>query len=207
MSGILLTTVSKGDSFILLNGFHTRMLNVFFVNYTFLGDGIFAIVLCVLLFAIKQRRLAVLVLIAFLSSGLVTQMLKNIIYAPRPRIYFEASRHLFYLDKFGRSGGGASSFPSGHTTSAFAIATILSIFFKKRLLSAGLFAAAILVGYSRIYLAQHFPVDVLAGAFIGILFATISYVLVNYNTRIRFPGRFKQRAQEWGNQYPGASVS
>jgi undecaprenyl-diphosphatase len=198
--------VSKAESFISLNSFHSFSLNVFFVNYTFFGDGIFAICLCVFLFYRKQQKLALLILAAYLSSGLVTQILKNCIYAPRPRIYFEASQYLYRLDNFGNSGGGSSSFPSGHTTSAFALATVLAVHFKNKFTGIILFIAAALVGYSRVYLAQHFPVDVLVGAFIGISFATLSIVLMNSKLRIRLPKIIKRQVPEWDNQLPHTAI-
>lgn len=192
LSGLALSTVSKAESFISLNHFRSVFLNGFFVNYTFLGDGIFAIGLCIFLYYRKQKKLAVTILIAFLSSGLFTQLLKNVIYAPRPRIYFEASQYLFRLDSFGNSGGGSSSFPSGHTTSAFALATVLAVHFKKNYPAILLLCAAALVGYSRIYLAQHFPVDVVVGAFIGTAFATVTIVLSKSNIKIRLPRRVQR---------------
>jgi len=200
ISVLLLLNVSKAESFISLNNFHSFGLNVFFVNYTFFGDGIFALGLCAFLVYRKQKKLALLILVAYLSSGLVTQVLKNLIYAPRPRIYFEASQYLFHLDNFGNSGGGSSSFPSGHTTSAFALATVLAVHFRKKYLSIILFIAAALVGYSRIYLAQHFPLDVVVGAAIGITFATLSIVVLNSTIRIRLPKRSGRTASQWDNQ-------
>jgi membrane-associated phospholipid phosphatase len=204
--GLILLTISKAESFISLNSFHSFSLNVFFVNYTFLGDGIFAIGLCAFLFYRRQKKLALLILAAYVSSGLVTQVLKNCIYAPRPRIFFEASQYLYHLDNFGNSGGGSSSFPSGHTTSAFALATVLAVHFKNKLTGIILFIAAALVGYSRVYLAQHFPIDVLFGAFIGICFATISIVLMNSKLSIRLPKIIKRKVPEWDNQLPHTAI-
>lgn len=61
---------------------------------------------------------------------------------------------------------GSSSFPSGHTASAFAFATAAGHMSPG--LSAPLRAAATLVGYSRVHTGVHFPADVLAGAFLGV---------------------------------------
>lgn len=60
----------------------------------------------------------------------------------------------------------SSSFPSGHTASAFAFATAAGHVSPG--LSAPLRAAATLVGYSRVHTGVHFPADVLAGAFLGV---------------------------------------
>ncbi|WPU91381.1 phosphatase PAP2 family protein [Mucilaginibacter sabulilitoris] len=59
------------------------------------------------------------------------------------------------------------SFPSGHTSLAFATATTLSLQYKKWYVTVPAFAWASSVGYSRMYLGKHYPSDVLAGAVVG----------------------------------------
>ena len=68
------------------------------------------------------------------------------------------------------------SFPSGHTGAAFAAASAL-FFCKNRLWIAAL-VLAILIAFSRLYLYVHYPTDVLAGAFLGILSGWLGYTLV-----------------------------
>jgi membrane-associated phospholipid phosphatase len=62
---------------------------------------------------------------------------------------------------------GPCSFPSGHTTAAFATATSLSLAFPKWYVVAPSFVWAAAVAYSRMHLGVHFPSDVLAGILIG----------------------------------------
>jgi membrane-associated phospholipid phosphatase len=71
---------------------------------------------------------------------------------------------------------GFASFPSGHSTTIFALATLLCIFAKDWRLKIVCLLCAVLVGYSRLYLGQHFLGDVLMGSCIGIVTA----VLVNW---------------------------
>jgi membrane-associated phospholipid phosphatase len=79
-----------------------------------------------------------------------------------------------YLDK--QADAGSYSFPSGHTSSAFAFATSVSLAFPKWYVIAPAFVYASAAGYSRMHLGVHYPSDVLAGAIVG----TGSALLSNY---------------------------
>lgn len=72
---------------------------------------------------------------------------------------------------------GPYSFPSGHTGSAFALATSVSLCFPKWYVIAPAAVWAVSVGYSRMYLGVHYPSDVIAGAFIGTGCALLTYQL------------------------------
>jgi membrane-associated phospholipid phosphatase len=73
------------------------------------------------------------------------------------------------------TSGGSPSFPSGHTSAAFATATSLSLAFPKWYVIAPSYVYASAVGYSRMHLGVHYPSDVLAGAVIGAGSAYLSY--------------------------------
>ena len=177
---LMLLIIGKSGCFISLNAYHPFSLNVFFINYTFFGDGIFACCLILALyFYFKQRRQAATLLFSFLLSGLVTQFLKNYFNSPRPKLYFEAGQYLHFVD--GVTLASHTSFPSGHTTTAFAIVTVMVLSGCKRNRQVQLLLAAAMVGYSRIYLAQHFLLDIIAGAIIGTSSAVISfYLAINF---------------------------
>ena len=96
----------------------------------------------------------------FLVSSFITTALKYIVKRDRPfKTYPEIEKLTL---------GGSYSFPSGHTSDAFATATSLSIAFPKWYIIAPIFLWASAVGYSRMDLGVHYPSDVLAGALIGI---------------------------------------
>lgn len=71
-------------------------------------------------------------------------------------------------DFIARDHPGTFSFPSGHTTAAFASATALSLTYKKWQVAVPAYAYASIVGYSRMRLGVHYPSDVLGGMVIGI---------------------------------------
>lgn len=67
------------------------------------------------------------------------------------------------------------SFPSCHASNTIALATFMSLIFRDRKVTCGLFSWAFLVCLSRVYLAVHYPSDILAGALIGATIATVLY--------------------------------
>lgn len=169
----------KELTFLLLNAYHAPWLDAVMTTLTMAGDGLFSAVVVVLLFAFSKRKEAVTLLLAFLTSGLVAQLMKHILDTPRPSVYLEQSK-LFY-DKYVQDTilHSAGSFPSGHAASAFAMATVFALFSTHKGVGIVCLVIATLIAYSRIYLAQHFLEDAVAGALIGVLFAIASYLVIN----------------------------
>lgn len=179
-------TTSKLDSFTSLNLYHPAWLDHFFSYYTLMGDGMICMVAIVLLFLFKKKKAALILFMAYLTSGLIVQLLKRIIFQPRPSLYFDQIS--FHYDHFvdGIEPLRSGSFPSGHTASAFAMATVLVLCLKKKKISLLCLLTAMLVGYSRIYLGQHFLQDVIAGGITGCIFALLSYYLIQQSKPFRF---------------------
>lgn len=179
----------KAKSFILLNPYHTKWVDLFFSKFTFLGDGLFVVILAVILFfTSKTQRLSILILISYIVSGLLAQLLKHSFNAPRPKVFFKPEEYQHFID--GVSIANRESFPSGHTTSAFALAFILAYSTNKKSFQIILLLLAIAAGYSRIYLGQHFLTDVLFGAFLGTFISALT-IFVSNKVAYRKPLRFK----------------
>jgi len=174
---VLLLSAGKEEAFICLNPYHRTFLDRFFIGLTFLGDGLFTVVVCVILLLLRRYYQAWQVLTAFLLSALLAQILKSYFSMPRPKEFFAPGRYPYFIE--GVTHVGFSSFPSGHTVSIFALATLLALFEKNKKWNVFYLSGAALVGYSRIYLGQHFLGDILVGSVIGLSVAVLVYWLFN----------------------------
>ena len=178
---VLLLTQGKAASFVDLNPYHRSALDTFFMYVTFMGDGLFTVLVCVIFLLMRRWSRACQVISAFLLSALVAQILKNVFSMPRPKQFFSPGQYPYFID--GVTHIGFSSFPSGHSTSIFALATLLALFEKNTKGKLAYLLVAVAVGYSRIYLGQHFLGDVLTGSCIGVLTAVLVHWL--FTTRLR----------------------
>jgi len=104
---------------------------------------------------------------SLVASTFITTGLKYTFKRPRP---FTKDPYLVPA-----SSAGSYSFPSGHTSEAFATATSLTMAYPKWYVAAPAYAWAATVGYSRMYLGVHYPTDVLAGAVVGAGSAWLMY--------------------------------
>jgi undecaprenyl-diphosphatase len=120
--------------------------------------------------------------ISVLFASLITLTLKYVILRPRPFESYE------FIEKL--STGGSPSFPSGHTTDAFAFAVALILAYPRWYVILPSLVWAIMVGYSRMSLGVHYPSDVLFGIIIGSASAYVCYRLsVYFSTRSKLTAR------------------
>jgi len=164
---IILLAKGKTASFMMLNPFHQTLLDYFFIGFTYLGDGIFTVAIIILLMALRRWNQAWQLLTAFLLSALLAQVFKELFHMPRPLEVFNHGEYGYFIE--GITNHGHASFPSGHSTSVFTLATMLAIFETNKKMNIFYLLTAVAVGYSRIYLGQHFLTDVLMGSCLGVL--------------------------------------
>ena len=147
-----------------------RFLDAFFSSFTALGNhGLIWILLIIVLLAHKStRKLGVLAGIALLLEfGLNDYVLKPLIARPRPYSTFEIVPIIELPSGF--------SFPSGHSASSLAVATMIML--GKHPARHVVMVFALMMAFSRIYLMVHYPSDVLAGIVVGISCAFVVYFL------------------------------
>ncbi|MBN1144606.1 MAG: phosphatase PAP2 family protein [Bacteroidales bacterium] len=166
---------TKGEMHLHVNQYHTAFFDWFFRHVTFMGDGLFVIVPAIILLFFSLRHF-VLLACAYLGSGLITQILKRVFFEDMARPgRFLAGAQLHLVDGVDLLSG--RSFPSGHSTSAFALFLCLALISKNKIFKITCFVLACLTAFSRVYLSQHFIMDIYAGSIIGTLTAIGFYYL------------------------------
>lgn len=134
---------------------------------TDLGNGWTILALSAIL-ALFNYRVAFLMASSYALTSLSAQVVKYIADAPRPTLLFKdrlSEIHVVkgvYLLQF-------DSFPSGHTVTAFSAGVLITYLAKNKNWGILLFLVAVAVGYSRMYLSEHFFEDVVAGSALGVI--------------------------------------
>ena len=171
---IMAASVPKFELHVLCNSGHSDVLDLIFSALTWLGDGRVAVVLA-LAFVFIRFRYAIMLLVSFSVSGLLAQFFKRVVFpdALRPSVYLDSMPGLNFVE--GIDLHSAFSFPSGHTTTAFAVIILVSLISRNRVIVFSGIILAWLVAFSRVYLSQHFLVDILAGSLLGIFSALFFY--------------------------------
>lgn len=153
------TKLTEGDYSVLLwiqDNWRTSGGDIFWNVVT---DGVFWVFAFLAVWLILRNRKQGRQVVLYAGTSLVLalagkEILKHLILRPRP---YDA-----FYDLIPIVHAGGSSFPSGHTTAAFAVALMLCRFLPRRLGIPALGMAA-MVSFSRLYLGVHYPSDVAAG--------------------------------------------
>jgi membrane-associated phospholipid phosphatase len=143
---------------------------------TDMGNGWTIIILSAIL-ALYNYRNAFLMISSYAITSLLAQVVKYIFDAPRPALYFKEKLSQIHLVQ-GVDMLRFHSFPSGHTVTAFSAAVVIVYLIKNKNWSIPVLIAAMAIGYSRMYLSEHFFEDVIAGSVIGVVVTVcwISYI-------------------------------
>ncbi len=162
--------------FLLLNlrGKRPVWLDKLMVVITQVGSGFFALGLALLLYLFGPRLLSYELMLGTLSLWMIVEMVKFMVNRSRPFIHLTQARILGFR-AIGRS------FPSGHTSQAFFMATLVSQHFHANAwVVFVLYALALTVGITRMYVGAHYPRDVIAGAILGSVWGFLGVIVEGY---------------------------
>jgi membrane-associated phospholipid phosphatase len=165
-----------GEEILFLNDYRYEPFNSVFRVITLLGEP-YMWVLAGVFYLVRSRSMAVPVIAAGLLIMPVSYIVKDKAGTDRPYTHFQ---NIGKTDQVVVVPGvalnkGKTSFPSGHTMSAFGLYSLLALLSggKNRYLLIILAALSVLTGISRIFLVQHFLVDVIGGAVLGMLISVL----------------------------------
>ena len=176
MGAGLLAIYSKGDWVLMLDHLQHPYGNFVFRYLTFIGDGWFY-ALAIIALSFWRTGEAITGLFCFAVSGGGAQILKVLIFPgmARPIKYFDGLHELSLID--GVRLYTMYSFPSGHTTTAFSLMTLLALLFPSKKTGVIFFCLAMLAAISRVYLVQHFFIDIYFGSILGTTVSLSIYLL------------------------------
>ncbi len=180
---VMMYIYPKPELHLMLNSFHTGVLDYFFKFYTLMAEWPLY-VLAFLPSLWKRNKMTLFFAMCELTGGTILQILKHTISNPRPVSVFEDYPDLVLPLVQGVDMHHSNSFPSGHASTFFMFCTcsviVLAYFFSRKdalktlrnqiLFDVALVALLVLAAmgaYSRVYLSQHFLSDVCVGSIIG----------------------------------------
>ena len=173
---VIILLFERGSEILYVNGLHSPFLNQFFLWVTRLAEAPLVMLILIITLTMSYGKGLVL-LLTYLLNGAVTQFMKIVVFAgeARPAAYFEGKAQLNFAE--GLTLLKDNTFPSGHTSGAFAVLFMISILTTDKRWAAPLFTVALLVGVSRVYLMMHFFRDIYWGSITGVMVASLFYLL------------------------------
>lgn len=143
--------------------------------FTEIGSVFYMVIFCVILFVKKStRRLGLVLILSILAGTIVSAYVKDFVGQERPKLDFQGTPFPIGLEQ-DSSFFGIGSFPSGHATRTAAFAFVIGFALSHRF-PRGCYIVwvyPLIVSISRVYVLQHFPMDVIGGVLLGIIIANI----------------------------------
>jgi membrane-associated phospholipid phosphatase len=175
---LLLSAGQRLDTWIFLlfnmRGYHPLWLDRAMWAFTQIGNGAFGILLCIFLYFNGQRQLSAQLLFGILSLWLAVEIIKAIVERSRPFLSMESARIIGWRER-------GLSFPSGHTSQAFFMATWVAHYLQVGPFLGGMvYTVAAVVAFTRIYVGAHYPRDVIGGAILGSVWGILTGIVQGY---------------------------
>jgi membrane-associated phospholipid phosphatase len=158
-------TFSREEIYFAVNSHNYPWADAIAPYITDIGNGWTTVALAAILLLFNYGK-GLFLAIAYAVTSITAQIVKHIFDAPRPTLYFQAQMSHIHIVS-GVYMLKLHSFPSGHTVTAFSTTLLITYWCKDKRWGLPLLILAMLVGYSRMYLSEHFFEDVAAGAALG----------------------------------------
>lgn len=192
VGAVVLFVIDKGDLSLWFNEHRFVFGNFFFTVASAFAEWQF-ILFFLFIFGYEKVGNFFILALTWAATGIGAQSLKRVFDLPRPAGFFKDIVELNFIND--NKIYYAHSFPSGHSTTAFALFFIMAIFTKNKLLQVLFFILALSTAISRVYLLQHFFIDVYFGSILGVLLAYMVYTVIDKTELLDF--------QRWRNKKLG----
>jgi membrane-associated phospholipid phosphatase len=187
----------RGDLIQFFAQYRSPYMNQFFGICTNLGEA-YGYILAIIGFLFIAYSKSIAFLLNALFVLLFSGSLKWLFGHERPVRYFndliKSPDVANYIAEVHLHQGWTTSFPSGHTTAAFAFFSLLAFFIPQQVFKIVCLMLAVLVAFSRIYMVQHFLKDITSGMITGFCIALVVFVM-HQKIAERFPGRLSIKKQ------------
>lgn len=183
---VIKLTFTRPEIYFAVNGLNSPAADFLAPYITDLGNGWMTVCIAFILLLFSYRK-AFIVASSYAITSLFAQVIKYIFDLPRPQLYFGDKLKNAHFVK-GVYILSFNSFPSGHTVSAFTLAVIFTYWCRNKAWGVAFLLIAVLVGYSRMYLSEHFFEDVMAGSVIGFVLTVIWLRWLDGRAFIQKPG-------------------
>jgi len=175
---ILVSINGKREAQLLANQFYNPFFDGFFFYSTKVVEW-FSLVVIISILLFKGAKWAINGFVIYGLTALITFLLKRQIFIDAMRPTFDNNDFRLITSEFGLTQLTNNSFPSGHTTAAFTLFCFLAIITTKKYSGFVYGIIAVTIGYSRVYLSQHYFEDILIGATIGTFGTFVFYFFLD----------------------------
>lgn len=192
---IFLLIYGKENSFLVINTYNNPEFDYVFEYWTYLGHGLIWIPLFAYVLLFKKDYFFA-VLAGLIICTILTQFLKQVVFPNDHRPIVVLANKVrsipgYYMNR-------EHSFPSGHTSTAFTMALLCAFIVKRNFWVYFFPLIAFFVGYSRVYLAQHFVTDVFAGMLVGIVSSYLALMIYEQYRRRKQREKLEPAGEENG---------
>ena len=173
------------DALLAVNGLHDMFQDAFWWMVTAKWSSLLLVLALAWILLHQNRRhallvLAMLVLTVLMADQISSGLIKHLVERLRPTHDPSLESMVHVINGY---RGGLYGFVSSHAANSFAIATLLALVMRHRVVTLSMFTWALLQCYSRVYLGVHYPGDILGGIIVGVLAGWLVWQLMRWIER------------------------